>query len=583
MRVKLVTMISIAYLLLTAVVSMAVDSDKKPTVTHRVVFVGFEKESAGRYGYLADSVHAMLVSRLASFETIEIVDSAKSLDHSQSVAGSGKKPENTRSITAIDYFISGALFSLNSGLNIQISITPTDQGQESYDFSIVADPSISLIEDMEKLSSDIAQKVFGETVLFPEGKAPEIDITGNQGFVTVHPEAAYKKRQHTVSFTGVEGVGIQVQEQSSMLEIELPGKMLAMTVDDVDSDGREEILVLTGSKIQILQVDNDSYILLDEFDLPANMRCHAMDVADINEDGLSEIYLSGTDRLNVSSMIITWMKETGFTVVGQKIPWYLRPIAIPGDKVRLAGQEKGFGRIDFVKPGIYMLGLDEEHKISKQQKISIPDGVNLFDFVFADLLGDGSKMTVVVDQRERLKVYNSAQELLWVSQKRFGGSKIYLGPSQGDAVNRNDQFQLSVDEEADRVPIFVPAEIAVVDINGDGKQAIIVNENKATTISLFYKLRIYSKGRVVGLSWDGENMQEMWRTGNFRGAVTGYSLSLQASASRREDSSGTVKGSTGKLYVAHVPSIGSLAELLPGGIDTELRVYDLKFDEKSNN
>jgi hypothetical protein len=36
----------------------------------------------------------------------------------------------------------------------------------------------------------------------------------------------------------------------------------------------------------------------------------------------------------------------------------------------------------------------------------------------------------------------------------------------------------------------------------------------------------------------------------------------------------------GRLFVGHLPKSGSLAELIPGSGETELKVYDLEFSQE---
>ena len=188
-----------------------------------------------------------------------------------------------------------------------------------------------------------------------------------------------------------------------------------------------------------------------------------------------EIYLSGTDGLYVSSMIMKY-DTTGFHILARNIPWYLRPLFVPGKGWQLAGQKRGVEKIDLVSPGVYLLTLMQKIRLSKEERLALPPSVNLFDFVYADLDGDGFYEIVAVDQKEKLRVYNPGNELMWVSQKNFAGSKIYLGPSRGGATSKNDRRNFTPDEDAERELIFVPARIIVTDINKDGKEEIVVSE-----------------------------------------------------------------------------------------------------------
>lgn len=406
-------------------------------------------------------------------------------------------------------------------------------------------------------------------------------LSGNSGFITEHPEAAYKKKLHAGAFTSVEGRGIKASAQGAKRSIEVPIEMITMTVGDLDLDGEEEVLIMSQNQLQLYDITEKGLELIGQTTLPRGKRNHAINIADINGDNVKEIYVSATQGLDVSSMIWTWDKGDGFTLVADRIPWYLRPVEKPGDGWILMGQKRGLEKIDFMQPGIYVLELATDYEIVEQKKVGLPPKVNLFDFVFADLNGDGSFETITIDHLEKMKVYNSIHELLWVSKRSFGGSNIYLGPSQGEAADDVDRWGLTVDEEALREPIFVPNTVLVKDFDKDGSQEIIVNENKSNYLDIFYKLRIYDSSLVVGLHWNGEGMDEVWRTGKYDGLIAAYNF---ASTNNEKEVNSLIeqgKNPTGRLFIGHVPAKGTLRDMLPGGLESELKVYDLEFIEEA--
>jgi hypothetical protein len=238
-------------------------------------------------------------------------------------------------------------------------------------------------------------------------------------------------------------------------------------------------------------------------------------------------------------------------------------------------------RVDLVRPGVFLLTLDAINNISKGERLPLPSGVNLFDFVYADLDGDDFYEIVAVDQKEKLRVYNPGNELMWVSEKNFAASKIYLGPGRGGMSDANTRRNFSPDEDLERELIFVPAKIIVTDINKDGKEEIVVSEGKKLGLDWFNRLRIYDSGAVVSLAWDGSVLAESWRTGNLQGHVAGYGFTLldgpqQQESTKNDDMIQTM----GRLFVGHLPKSGSLAELIPGSGETELKVYDLEFSQE---
>jgi hypothetical protein len=273
-------------------------------------------------------------------------------------------------------------------------------------------------------------------------------------------------------------------------------------------------------------------------------------------------------------------------VAAGNISWYLRPVNIPGKGWRLAGQKRGAARLDLVSPGVYLLAVDGEYKPSQGERLPLPTGVNLFDFAYADLDGDSFYEIVVIDQKEKLRVYSPGNELMWVSQKNFGGSNIYLGPSQGGATKQTDQRNFTVDEDSDRELIFVPARIIVTDIDGDGREEIVISEGNSAIsgfLRFFNRLRFYNSGAVVSMAWNGSALTESWRTGNFKGYVAGYGFSLrdqpQVIETTENDAS---KKTTGRLFVGNLPKLGTMADILPGGGETQLSVYDLEFSKENN-
>ena len=436
----------------------------------------------------------------------------------------------------------------------------------------------------------LLQKAFGDQSQLPGKETTNGVVLGDSGFVTVHPEAAYKKKLYTGTIVGVEGSGVTTKAIGALLKTTVPVDMRAMAVGDIDGDGEQEILVLAGRDLRLFKVVNtkkeDGIVQVAETKLPQSMVSHAVNLADLDGDGREEIYISGTNGLNVSSMIMHYDTEAGFRVAAGNIPWYLRPVKVPGKGWQLAGQKRGAARLDLVSPGVYLLAVDAEYKFSQGERLPLPTGVNLFDFAYADLDGDTFYEIVAVDQKEKLRVYNPGNELMWVSQRNFGGSNIYLGPSQGGATTQTDQRNFTIDEDSDRELIFVPARIIVTDIDGDGREEIVISEGNSAIsgfLRFFNRLRFYNSGAVVSMAWNGSALTESWRTGNFKGYVAGYGFTLldqtQVSETKENDAS---EKTAGRLFVGNLPKLGTMADILPGGGETQLNVYDLEFTKEKN-
>jgi FG-GAP-like repeat len=570
--------IAIFFLVILAVIAETGNCQTESR-SNTLIFTVFDTASAGSYAYLRDSVRGIMTSRLAARPGVAVLD--RSLSEQELAALKNRQPgEKVKGVA--DYLVSGGLYGLKSGLSIQVIVYPMAVEQEVLRFERLVKNQENLLPELERLVGEIAVALGADTT--PVAKVGPLSGGGGEGtaaFVTAHPEAAYKKSQHTGTIAGAAGSSIGVKAKDGKRNLTLGGEIRAFAAGDVDGGGDEEMVILSGATLELYRLEGKNIVKAGGAKLPAALECHALNLADLDNDGRKEIYLSCTDGLAVASQIVRWQQATSqFVVTAAHIPWYLRPLSLPGKGWRLAGQKRGVEKTELLKAGVYLLEQRGDGQgLVEAERLPLPSGVNLFDFVFADLDGDRAYETVAIDGKERMKVYNSTNELLWVSKNNYGGSKVYLGPSRAGAVNDQDRKNFTVDEDFQRHLVFVPGRLLVSDVDGNGREEVAVNQNSQSALSFLEKMRIYNDGVIVGLAWDGEAMVESWRSGAFRGYIVGFSLSPKTP--------GGVWHSTAKagvtidagLYVAHLPRSGSWTGLLPGVGETQLTAYDLQFSD----
>ncbi len=574
MRKRGIAIVCLCCVLLGPAVVCAKDGNE----TYRIVFSTFDSSSAGKSAYLRDGIQNMLASRLAAKDRVVVLDRTLSDKELKSLKDGQRPGSGGAAAPPADYLVTGSLYDLKGGLSIQVVLYPFATDKEIVRLEVIAKNPDKLLADIEQLSEEIAQSAFGYKAAAAGKDEAATRGDGVAGFVTVHPEAAYKKGLYTGTVAGAPGSSVRVATREGKRNTTIDKDIRTMAVADLDGDGQDEIAVLLESSIELYKSDGKKIDRVAKASLPASVESHALNIADLDQNGRMEIYISGTDGLEVSSMIMAWNMEKGFQLLAENIPWYLRPVLVPDKGWRLAGQKRGLEKVQLVKAGVFLLDIGAQYAISAGARLPLPEGVNLFDFVFADLDGDGTPETVAIDKKERMKVFNRANELLWVSKKTFGGSQIYIGPSRAEAVNKQDRRNFSVDEDFERELIFVPGRLVVVDVDNDGRQEIVVSENTLSSLSIYSRLRIYNDGVVVGMAWDGSALQEQWRTGTFRGYIAGYGFSVKnTSAGTKQPALSSGKNTVAGLYVGHLPRSGSLLGLLPGSAETQLTAYELEF------
>jgi TolB-like protein len=542
----------------------------------RVLISPFDVTGAGQYKYLQDSIQTMVASRLANRDRVVIVDrkiGKKELAALQQTSSDGKT--QLHEILDVDFLLSGNLFALAGGLNIQIALYPVKAEEKVHEYSIVVKNPENLITEIEQLVAEIGNENFTTqqkpTLAAGEGGPAET----RSGFVTAHPEAAYKRRELSGTIMSNAAGLVNVETVGAKKSFNLNENVKTIAVTDADGDQVVDIFALVDGAVLVLHETKTSVEKVGEYKLPGDMNCHALNLADLDGDGKAEIYLSATDGLQVSSSILSWDRQRGFTVRQSHIPYYIRPVNIPGSGMQLFGQERGVEKGDFVRDGVYRLRVDPGKGVEKGERLALPERINLFDFVYADLDGDKTSEIVVIDQQEKLRVYSSANELLWVAKKHYGGSKISIGPKLAEARKTSGVNNLSYDEEAERDVIFVPGRLVVTDVNHDGRAEIAVTENIRGGWGYFKRLRYYKEGSLVALAWTGNELQTQWQTGLFKGFVADFALQLSGGLDTADEKGKITE--TGGMYIVH-QSVGDyLLSMLPGLEETEFAVYQLAF------
>lgn len=564
----------ILFFSLTSVSSAAFG--KTDAVAEKVIFSVFDVTSAGKYSYLRDGVQSMLISRLSATNGIEILDQKLAADELVKIKDNIVAGKDVPVELEADYLVTGALFAVAKGLNVQIVFYPLSPTKKIVRFSVIAENDTMIFSRVDELTEDIAAKVFGYEKYLSGARAEKDSQIGAKGFVTIHPEVAYKKGLYAGSVVDIGDSAIKVSAEGVKRTANLPKNMIAMARGDVDGDGIPELAILFARELRLFHVVGRGVKEIAKTKLEHSVKVHAINMADLDGNGKMEIYLSATKNLYISSLIMEWDKTDGFRTVKQYIPWYIRPINHPVKGMILAGQGRGINRTDLLKEGVFQLALNDKNKFEAAGEIVLPRSVNLFDFIYADIDGDAVFETVTIDQREKLRIYDQENGLIWVSNEKYGGSKTYIGPSQGEAIDRNQDTNLSSNEDSDRDLFFVPGRVIAVDLDSSGKQNIVVVSNVDSSFNFFNKLRMYDGGSVVGLTWNGSALVEIWRTGRHSGYIADFDFFLT------RDMTTGVKEKKGlaSLYIGQIPNSGTIESLIPGSAHSKLTIYQLGFSLK---
>lgn len=542
----------------------------------RFLFFPFDSSSAGKYAYLADGVHSMLASRLAAKSGVKLVEpSVHDMDLKQLEAAGVDKQKAAAVFTRLqtDFLVSGAVYATDSGLKVQVVVTSAESMAEPQSFTAVAEGEDQIISAIGSLADDIADKVINRQ--HPETiKTADAEVEGMAGFQTEHPEKQYKKGLYGGgAIVSGEGSDVKIAAKGVKRSSTIPVVIVGMDTGDLDGDGVVEIVFVSGTQLQIFRYNEGKFQKVASHAFRPTFKIHAVNTADLDRDGKAEIYISANEQFRVASMILRWSTADGLTVQQDNIAWFLRPLDLPGEGLILAGQMSSNDPArGFVAPGIYRLEKKDDGKIHRGAKLPVPARINLFDFVWADIDGDRTSEIVAIDRQEKLLVYDDKSNLTWVSEGNYGGSRNYFGPARSDAERGGSHSIASVAAD-DRDLAFIPTRLVARDIDGDGRQEIIIGRNKRKTPLFFRNFREYDGGSIACLGWRNSAMSEVWTTNTIPGYISDYSFLLA-----KDVGAGAASETNAQLFVGQVPDSTFLGFL--AAKESKLLVYEIEMPKK---
>ena len=284
-----------------------------------------------------------------------------------------------------------------------------------------------------------------------------------------------------------------------------------MDIGDVDGDSVVDIVMADQQRVYIYHRINNKLKEIGRVAIKSKKySIHGVSVADLNNNGRAEIYVSAADEKKPRSFGLEWNGQK-FDYIFTKAPWYLRTLLLDDGRTILIGQQAG--QSSALRPGIYELRTGAKLEIVR--KLRLPGTVNLFDFALADLDEDGRAEIITIDQKDRLRVLEPGGRTLWKSDEYFGGTTRYIGEDRED----NDTRPGGSNER-----VYLPSRIIVRDMNRDGRVDVIVNRNPETATRAFRNLKNYPSGAIYCLTWNGMGLSELWRTRKISGYIADYQL-----------------------------------------------------------
>ncbi len=494
--------------------------------------------------YLQSGIRNMLASRLTTEAGVKIINQSLVSQHapkSGQISDVKALQDLGRTLQA-DYLLTGTMTAIGKSLSLDATLYSISEDKPVDSFYASAATEDDIISAVDSLAWDIAEKSFGKqrpvpkyqatapAMMQPTMQAAAPTTAAGQAvpstFKTAHPD-----RQFMGSYPG----GMRGGSSPFIRPTTITGafgftktqnlslSMQSMDVGDIDGDGQLDVAIAGKNKVIAYHLINNRLVQFGEVELISRYKIIAMDLADLNDNGKSEIYVTAVDWITPNAVGVEW-KGKDFEYLFKNERWCVKPMKVPGPGMVLAGQKMfssgAYDEInDLFTPGIFQLRIAEGGILQKDGQLPVPDSVNLYDFSLADLDGDGKVEVITIDESDKLKVLTASGKQLWKGDEHYGGSLRYVG---GESLKAKSDREILDTRDKERV--YIHSRIIIKDINNDNLPDVIVNKNLSTASRVMKNLKNYPSGEIHGLSWNGIGLTELWRTRKIDGYVSSYQM-----------------------------------------------------------
>ncbi|WP_417910947.1 FG-GAP repeat domain-containing protein [Candidatus Electronema sp. PJ] len=503
-------------LLLLAVLLPAHWVSAKDTATKpgQIVFLPFTVTTQPPQEHLRTGLTNILATRLSERTGLTAVHGADKTSGLEEMLHQGNQQEAKKMLKNMqsDYLLFGSLEQQQSGYTIVIHVFRNGKSKPAT-FTRTVTALDRALPALDELASEIVDKVFQQKALQAETDSLPLpaDKTGMDGFQTAHPDKAWRDGLYALgqesaasSLAGNGPFKIFNAQSSGEMAISLR----AMDAGDLDSDGREELVLLEQGRLLLCRFSSDRFQQIAELALPGHLAYHAVYLASLNKnDHRSQIYISASNGSIPSSLVLAWDGKKFFTL-HEQIPFYLRPDIDSAGKPVLLGQSG---------QGIYRMSFNQEGTLDRTEEVDVPQGISLYDFIRADLDQDGRREFIALTNENNLLILDQEGKPLWKSTEIYGASRDALGTLAS-------RRQAELDHPYDRERLYIHTRLIAQDVTGDGKPEIIIGRNRVTNVDYFKNLRWFEGSSVAVLSWDGSQMQSLWESSQIPGYTVDYQL-----------------------------------------------------------
>ena len=378
------------------------------------------------------------------------------------------------------------------------------------DKRISTDAGLALVKTKEKVLS-FSKSGFGTDEIISH-----VDLLSNEVLRVVLGSSSEEMQSKDSAGAGSSTVGSSPQPTLIPWKSnDFDTRIVSIAIGDVDGEGNNEIVMAGKNTIYVYRLTaGGEFHKIVEMKEEGYRGILGVDVGDINQNGVAEIFVTRVlDHANrLASFVLEWNNgEFTRTVTGEN--WFYRVIPRSGDRKEpiLLGQEKSNISGVFGDNKVYEMQW-EGGSYTSRSHVVLPKKVNVCGMTKGSFENDGSEKTVGFSNTDHLWVADVKGNIEWKSGEQYGGSNVFIDYPSPDG------------DRSITKRMYLPHRIHVADLDGNGKNEIIVVKNEDVLGRFLSKQRSLEKGQIFGLEWDHDSFRQIWQSPVYMDYISDYTV-----------------------------------------------------------
>jgi len=486
----------------------------------QVAIVPFKVNAEKDLSFLKDGIVDMLSSRLFWEDRVNIINRQATEKASAAVDGPLNESKARKLGTSLgaDYVLFGSLTVFGNSVSIDAKMVDVSGKKQTLTFFNQSQGMDQVIPGINLFASDINEKEFVRVM--PSQKVPVASQTPQaQTDVRAHPEKLLSGgyggpetsvQQNTLNPAFVATSSVPKGTREFWKSHNFGFLINGLAIGDVDGDGKIETVIARPQSVDIYRMENNRFYKVVELPEKSTRSIIGVDVADINGNGIPEIFVTSLNALKngVSSFVLEYDGQK-YNEIVRNSHYYYRVVDHPARGSILFGQQQLSGSSPFSSAIFEMTWEGSDYQPGNQ--ILPPGRANLMGFAYGNVFNDGQDLALAYNSTDHIQIFNASGKEEWKGGQPYGGSMLHLVMPLSSPGNPGDLF-------------YLPMRIYVMDIDANGTNEVITANHSEAAGRHLERFRHFSRFQIEALSWNGLGLVTAWKTQESSGNIRDFSV-----------------------------------------------------------